>query len=138
LDIAEIVPHGRDMLVRFTGYDTPEKAKTLGGAEILVPRELAAPVKKDEFYIEDLKGLSLVPTARESAARVPTSKTEQETPKVLGIVRDVIEGGGGELLEVEMRASGKIALIPFRSEFIGDVSLENGTVELAAEWFLEA
>ncbi|NIZ46472.1 ribosome maturation factor RimM [Entomospira nematocerorum] len=44
----------------FEGYTTPEIAQSdLKGGEIYVPRHLASPLKKDEFYLGDLIGLNI-------------------------------------------------------------------------------
>jgi 16S rRNA processing protein RimM len=111
--------------VRFAGFDTPEKAKTLSGAEIVVERKDAAPLGEDEFYIEDLKGLNLVSDGKNAPAGV-----------VFGMITGVVEGGGGNLLEMKLE-NGAARLVPFRDEFVGEVSLEKGVVVLTAPWVLE-
>ncbi|MDR0526526.1 MAG: ribosome maturation factor RimM [Spirochaetaceae bacterium] len=112
-----------DLLVKFEQINSPEEARLWRGAELLVPLEQAAPLKSNEFYIEDLKRLVLF------------SASGAE----LGVVRDVIEGGGGFLLEVELygKKSEQTKLIPFRDVFIGDISIENKRAVLLAEWILE-
>ena len=40
--IQDIKPLGESVIIKFDGIDTPEKAKTLAGLEIIVPREFAA------------------------------------------------------------------------------------------------
>jgi 16S rRNA processing protein RimM len=114
-------------IVRFAGFDTPEKAKALGGSEIIVSRKDAAPLKKGEYYIEDLKGLALVADGKTSEAE-------------FGVITGVYEGGNGSLLEVQLGANpddGETRLVPFRDEFVGEVSLKKGTVVLRAPWVLE-
>ena len=119
-DVAEIVLRKDFLLMRFAGIDSPEAAGGLKGAEIIVGREYAAPLKEGEFYVEDLKGLEAV-----------TGKGE-----VLGYVTNVIEGGGGDLAELTLPA-GEKRLVPFRKEFFGDVSLEEGKIVLLEPWILE-
>ncbi|MDR1095162.1 MAG: ribosome maturation factor RimM [Spirochaetaceae bacterium] len=113
-------------VVRFAGFDTPEKAKALGGSEIMVSRKDAAPLGKGEYYVEDLKGLSVV-----AGAKTP----DVEAGTVFGVVTGVYEGGGGSLLEV--RLGDGTRLVPFRDEFVGEVSLKKGTVVLLAPWVLD-
>ncbi|MDR1229850.1 MAG: ribosome maturation factor RimM [Spirochaetaceae bacterium] len=119
-------------VIRFAGFDSPEKAKALGGSEIMVSRKDAAPLGKGEYYIEDLKGLSVVAGAKTPDAKAGT---------VFGVVTGVYEGGGGSLLEVKLGDDGfsrdVMRLVPFRDEFIGEVSLKKGTVVLLAPWVLE-
>ncbi len=105
--------------MRFEGYDTPEAAKQLVGWELVVPREEAAYLDDGEFYVEDLRGLSV----ELDGARV-------------GTISDVVEGGGGQLAEVALDAGG-VRLVPFRNEFFGDVDVEGGRVALLAGWILE-
>jgi 16S rRNA processing protein RimM len=105
--------------VKFAGIDSPEAARALKGAEILVPREQAAPLNEGEFYIEDLRGLEVIAEG-----------------KTVGTISDVIEGGGGFLTEV-LLVSGNKRLVPFRNEFFGKVDPAAGRAELLKPWILE-
>jgi 16S rRNA processing protein RimM len=105
--------------VKFAGIDSPEAARALKGAEILVPREQAAPLNEGEFYIEDLRGLEVIIEG-----------------KTVGIISGIIEGGGGFLAEV-LLAQEKKRLVPFRNEFFGKVDPAAGQAELLEPWILE-
>jgi len=70
--------------------------------------------------VEDLKGLEVI----------------DGEGKALGHIVDLIEGGGGNLAEVKL-LSGARRLAPFRKEFFGDVSLEEGKIVLLESWVLE-
>ena len=119
-ELAEIICQGDGLLIRFAGIDSPEAADRLKGAEIIAGRENAAPLKRGEYYIEDLKGLEVL-------------GTEGET---LGHIANVLEGGGGNLAELEL-LSGKKRLVPFRNEFFGDVDLKGGKIVLIEPLILE-
>ena len=119
-DVAEVVCRGNFLLMRFAGIDNPEAAGLLQGAEIVVGREYAAPLKEGEYYVEDLKGLDVVTTEGQ----------------VLGHITDVIEGGGGQLAEVKL-LSGEKRLAPFRKEFFEDPNLIEGRIVLLALWVLD-
>ncbi|MCL2602506.1 MAG: ribosome maturation factor RimM [Treponema sp.] len=119
--VAETVPHGNALLMRFDGVTSPEAAKLLTGAEIVVDREFAAPLRDGEHYIEDMKGLAVV-------------SAEGQT---LGHIADVLEGGGGQLAEVTL-SSGETRLAPYRKEFFGELNLAEGTIVLLAPWVLDA
>ena len=119
-EIAEISHLGSGILIRFKGIDTPEAAKTLKGAEIIAAREFASPLKRGEFYVEDLKGLQVI-------------NLDGET---LGQITDMLEGGNGSLAEVTL-PSGEKRLAPFRKEFFGKVDLKEGKIELLEPWILE-
>ncbi|MDR2768274.1 MAG: ribosome maturation factor RimM [Treponema sp.] len=110
--------------VKFAGVDSPEAARALKGAEILADRDHAAPLDTDEFYIEDLKGLDVV-ISRGGG-----------TSERVGVISDVIEGGGGFLAGVAL-ASGAQRLVPFRREFFGAIDLDAGRAELLVRWILE-
>ena len=134
LNVAEIVPRGEILLMRFSGIDSPEAAGVLKGARIIAGREYAAPLKEGEYYVEDLKGLEVVNGEGE----------------VLGLIMDIAEGGGGQLAEVLLYAGGepkparipaadkeKTRFVPFRKEFFGDISPENGKIVLLEPWILD-
>ena len=104
----------------FEGYDSPEKARALTGMELFLPRSLASPLRKNEWYIRDLVGLRLLYMGEE-----------------VGLVEAVLEGGADPLLEVRLSGGNKKVLVPFRKEFVGEVDCGSGSVELTAGWLLE-
>ena len=120
LQIEEINPSPPNVLIHFKGIDTPEAAKTLNGAQLLVDRSQAAPLAEGEFYIEDLKGLQIISGSGEQ----------------IGIITDIIEGGGGELVEIKLTDS-ETRLVPLRKEFFPDISPENCKIVLENLWILE-
>jgi len=120
LKIEEINPALPNVVIRFQGITSPEAAKTLNGAQLLAGRDQAAPLAPGEFYIEDLKGLTVL-----------SDKSE-----VVGHVLDIIEGGGGELAEIKL-ISGEIRLVPFRKEFVCEISPEKGKIVLTNLWIVE-
>lgn len=111
---------GESLVIKLKGVDSPEAARSLKGAEIVTGRENAAPLGPEEYYIGDLQGIAVV----------------SQDGEVLGRVADVLEGGGGELVEVRL-TSGELRLVPFRKEFFGDVSPEQGRAVLLCRWILE-
>ena len=118
--IEESAPAPPALLMRFTGIDTPEKAKTINGAQLIAERNQAAPLGEDEFYIEDLKGLTVI----------------DENGETIGHIKDIIEGGGGELAEIKL-SNGNLKLVPFRKEFFTEISPEKGLLVLQNPWILE-
>ena len=70
--------------------------------------------------MEDLKGLEVI----------------DREGKALGHIVAIVEGGGGDLAEVKL-LSGARRLAPFRKEFFGDVSLEEGKIALLESWVLD-
>lgn len=109
-----------DILVKFKNIDTPEAAKALSGGEVLLSRSEAAPLARGEYYIRDLKGLSVV----------------DSDGRGLGEIRDILEGGGGQIAEMRL-FSGETRLVPFRDEFFGEINLEKRELTLLVRWILE-
>ena len=118
LDIEEIKPMGDSVIIKFNGIDSPEKAKSLSGLEIWVPRENAAALSENEYYHADLLLCDMYFDG-----------------EVVGHVKSIFEGGGGELFEVVLK-SNETVLVPFRDEFIGEISIEKKLIELKNKWIL--
>jgi 16S rRNA processing protein RimM len=117
--IEETLRAGPSLAIKFRGIDTPEAAKALSGAELVTGRDHAAPLGTDEYYVEDLRG-------------IPVTGTDGA---VLGEIRDVLEGGGGQLIEL-LLPGGDIRLVPFRKEFFGEVDTEKRRAVLLERWIL--
>lgn len=130
--------------VKFAGINSDEDVKKYNRWEIKADRKYCKPLKKDEWYIEDLRNCSLVYEGDDPATL--------DAPTVVGTITDVLEGGGGYLLEVSLSEScscisdevkysdehqPRTVMVPFRKEFIGKVDLKNGTIQLMHLWILE-
>ena len=126
LNIQESAVSSAFVLMRFTGYDNPEAVRALQGAELLVNREDAAPLHDDEFYVEDLKGLAVC----------SLSGGEAEKEEILGHITAIVEGGGGDLVEIRLN-NGKTRLVPLRKEFFAGIEPEKGKIILKNLWILE-
>ena len=119
---------------KFKGIDSDTEIKKYSRWEILVPRKYAKPLKKGEWYIEDLRNCSLVYEGKD----VPATLIAPDGKAVVGTITDVLEGGGGNLLEVSLAEScDRKVLVPFNKEFIGKVDIKNKTVQLMHLWILE-
>ena len=106
-------------LIKLTGVDSPEAGKILAGYEIQVPRDSGAPLIDNEWYLSDLVGLSLVDVSGTT----------------LGEIISIIESSD-DLLEIR-KPDGNSFLVPFRSLFVGEPDIENGTLVLTAIWLME-
>ena len=104
----------------FAGYDSPEKAGELTGYDIMVPRSQASPLKANEWYLCDLVGLKVLLDGQ-----------------FIGEVAGVLEGGADPLLEILLYEGGAKAIVPFRSQFVGTIDTDAGSLELLAGWLLE-
>jgi len=113
--------------IRFAGYHSPEAAKALQGAQLIVDRQDAAPLQPGEFYIEDLKGLTVI------TAEPPHPSSSSVA---LGCLINIIEGGGGDLAEIRLQ-NGETRLVPFRAEFLTNIDLAQKQITLQNLWILE-
>jgi 16S rRNA processing protein RimM len=109
---------GGHLLLKLEGLDAPEESRAFAGWEILVDRNDAAPLRANEYYHGDLCGCDAV-----------------KDGKRLGRILSVCEGGGGDMLEIQV-PSGRCFFVPFREEFVGRVNVERGDVEIVADWLL--
>lgn len=131
--------------VKFAGINSDEDIRKYNRWEIVVPRKYCKPLKKDEWYIEDLRSCSLIYEEKGDSASL-------NAPTIVGTVTDVLEGGAGYLLEVSISescnciseelkktSSGKprTVLIPFNNEHVGKVDVKKGTIQLMHLWILE-
>ena len=138
------------LIMKCAGINSPEDAKKLSGSEILVPRNKACPLNEGEFYVEDLKQCKLVYLSNEKKpAKLSGLAENTESAIIAGTITDVLEGGAGKLLEVELSESLNIAsdstdkskpkrvLVPFKKEFIGTVDIKDKVIQLMHLWILE-
>lgn len=117
--IESVTGSGSSLILKLEGTDGVDEARKLVGAELWQPRELASPLGDAEYYYRDLCRCELIFDGRTA-----------------GMITGVSSAAGTDLLEV--RCTGETTvLVPFRDEFIGEVNIEKGTVELKAGWILE-
>ncbi|WP_296322836.1 ribosome maturation factor RimM [Treponema sp. UBA3813] len=136
---------GRDLYLKLAGIDSPEAVQKYSKWEIVVPRKYACPLRKNEWYVEDLKNCALVYEGKDGLA-------ENSAPIQVGTITDVMEGGSGNLLEVclaencdclssdvKYDSNGKIrtVYVPFKDQFIGKVDVKNKIIQLMHLWILE-
>jgi 16S rRNA processing protein RimM len=120
--VLRVEGEGPSLTMAFEGYPSPETARVLTGMDIVVPRANASPLGPNEWYVDDLVGLALVHGGSK-----------------LATVLSIIEGGPEPWLEVEVASPaspkgtakpGPRAIVPFRKEFVGQVDLSAGSIEL--------
>ena len=151
----ESVSEGSNILyMKLEGINSPEEAAKFNRWEIVVPREKAHKLQKDEWYIEDLKNcaLNFYPEQGNDGLAVWTAPATGKPVKV-GTITDVIEGGSGNLLEVflaedcDLLASNikyssegkkvRTVYVPFNPQFVRNVDVKNKCIQLMHLWILE-
>lgn len=98
--------HGERVLMKFAGIETPEEVQRLHNWTIEIPADAARALDKDEYFLHDLAGLTLIDA--EGRER--------------GVVQEAYEGGGGVLLNVK-RPDGKEFELPFAADLCTEIDL---------------
>lgn len=113
LRVAGCRPFRGGLLVHFDGRPDRTSVEDLAGRELVIAREAVPAAPAGTFYYFELMGC----------------RCSDRTQGDLGVVTDVVEDGGGLLLEVRGDAGGKV-LVPFVSAFVEQIDIPAGTIEL--------
>ncbi|HVS14680.1 MAG TPA: ribosome maturation factor RimM [Thermoanaerobaculia bacterium] len=103
-------PHKGGLLVRFSGVADRDAAEELRGSALVVPRDRVAPAPAGSYYYFELVGCVVVDAAAGE----------------LGRVTDVLEDGGGLLLEVGARGP----LVPFVRAYLSRVDIDRRRIDV--------
>lgn len=95
------------VILKFQGYDSINDIEKYKRSRLLVPREQAVKLKKDEYFVADMIGL-----------RIETDEGEE-----FGILKDVLQTGANDVYVAE-RADGTEVLLPAIRECILAVDIE--------------
>ena len=101
-----------DALIRFRGYDTPEKARVLAGGVLLIERSQAPELGEGEFYVADFYGLDVISDGVK-----------------IGTIEDTSEGAQAIMLHIRCN-DGRIRLVPYLPVFLSHPDFDKGTIEL--------
>ncbi len=100
-------------ILKFKGIDNINDIEKYKGKELYVRRENAQKLGRDEYFVGDLIGI----------------KVAEDTGRVLGILKDVMETGANDVYVVEME-NHKELLIPAIRQCILNVDVEAGEMEV--------
>lgn len=112
LEIQSVKFFKQFVIVKFKGIDNINDIERYKGKSLLVPRENAVPLKKDEYYIGDLIGMEVF--------------TEEGC---FGVLKDVMETGANEVYIVDSDEHGEV-LIPAIRQCILDVDVEGKRMKI--------
>ena len=101
-----------DALIRFRGYDTPEKARVLAGGVLLIERSQAPELDEGEFYVADFYGLDVFSNGVKA-----------------GTVEGTSDGAQAIMLHIR-RLDGGVSLVPYLPVFLSHPDFDKGTIEL--------
>ena len=91
---------------------TKEQADDLKGVEIYADRSVMPSLPDDEFYYADLIGLEVYDTGGEA----------------LGTVKNVMDHGAGDLLEILVPGAPETLLLPFTKAIVPTVDMTAGRI----------
>lgn len=101
------------VILKFKGFDTIEDIQLYKQAKLLVDREHAVRLRKDEYFVADLIGTKVV--------------SDEGTE--LGVMTDVVETGANDVYVVK-NSEGEEILFPAIKDCVKEVDLENGVITL--------
>lgn len=101
------------VILKFKGYDNINDIEKYKGKSLFVTRANAVRLRRDEYFIADLQGLTVV----------------DEEDKLLGTLRDVMETGANDVYIIDM-ADGREVLVPAIKECILHVDVEVGKMQI--------
>lgn len=106
-------------LIKFKGYDTPEKAKEISQKLIYIEEEFLPKLSKDEFYIFQLEGCNVY---LKDKIIGKVEKVDDRLPQVYLIIRCTDD---------------KIRYLPFINQFVKDIDVENKKITITPPegWF---
>ena len=96
------------VILKFDGIDNINDIEKYKGKSLLVDREHAVKLKKDEYFIADMIGMDVF----------------TEEGELFGALKDVMETGANDVYIIEM-TDGKEVLVPAIKQCILDVDIEN-------------
>lgn len=97
---------------RVDGIVTKEEADTLRNTSLYAERDAMPSLPDDEYYYADLIGLTVVDGGGET----------------LGTVKNVMDHGAGDLLEVAVQGASDTVLLPFTQAAVPTVDLSAGRI----------
>ncbi len=101
------------VILKFKGFDNINDIEKYKTKSLYVTRANAVRLRKDEYYIADLQGLTVI----------------DESEQVIGTLRDVMETGANDVYIVDM-TDGRELLIPAIKECILNVDIEGGKIQI--------
>lgn len=101
------------VIVKFKEFSDRNEVERLRKKELYVTRENAIPLKRDEYYISDLIGLTVY----------------NEDDESIGIVKDVLQTGANDVYQIAL-ADGRELLLPAIKQCILDVDIEEKKIKV--------
>lgn len=101
------------VILKFKGIDSMEEAEKYRKMPLLVPRDRAVPLGRDEYYAADLMGLTV----------------KDEDGGEIGILREVLETGANDVYVIDLN-DGRELLLPAIHQCVLEVDVEAGFIRI--------
>lgn len=95
------------------GVSGRTEAEALVGTELYVSKDLLPELDEDEFYYDDLVGL--------------TVKFQQDNSEI-GTVAGIYNFGAGDIIEIKLNDSKNTEMIPFTESYVPEVNIKDGYI----------
>lgn len=105
-------PMKGDFLAEVKGVADRNGAEALRGTQLYIDRDALPDTDDGEYYVEDMKGLSVV----------------DKGGNAIGTVLDVVNFGASDLIDIKPAAGGQNFYLPFTDDTVFDVDFEKGIV----------
>ncbi len=112
LEVEELWPHKRLLVLKFAGMDSISEAETLVGCELQVPRSQRSELQAGWNYVSDLVGCAVLDHGRE-----------------IGRIEDV-QFGAGEAPLLIVRDAARLLEVPFAEAYLDSVDVEKKQVRM--------
>lgn len=110
--LAILRPIKNGFVARIAEVSTKEEADALKGLQLFATRDQLPSLPDDEYYHTDLIGLQVFDSGG----------------ALLGAVKNVLDHGAGDILEIQRPASSETALLPFSLVFVPMVDIAAGKI----------
>lgn len=113
----KVVGHSKELLrVKIKGINDRTAAEALIGNGFYINREVLPELEdEDEFYEADLIGLEV-----------------RQDNQVIGTVAGLYNFGAGEIIEIKLKLTGKLEMIPFTKAYVPDVKVSDGYITVTS------
>ena len=101
------------VILKFKGFDNINDIEKYRQKSLYVTRENAVRLRKDEYFIADLMGLTII----------------DEEDKEIGVLKDVMETGANDVYEITMN-DGRELLLPAIKQCVLEVNVEEGFIKV--------
>jgi len=101
------------VILKFAEYDSLNEVESIKGRKLFVTRKNAVKLQKDEYFIADLIGLTVI----------------DEDKKLEGTLTDVLQTGANDVYDITLK-DGRNLLLPAISDCVLAVNLENKVIKI--------